>query len=33
MTETGQKLQYIYYPGCSLESLAKEYDQSVRACA
>jgi heterodisulfide reductase subunit B len=27
------KLSYLYYPGCSLESLAKEYDQSVRACA
>lgn len=33
MAETGQKLQYTYYPGCSLESLAKEYDQSVRASA
>jgi len=33
MAETAQKLSYLYYPGCSLESLAKEYDQSVRACA
>ena len=33
MAETAQKLQYLYYPGCSLESLAKEYDLSVRACA
>lgn len=33
MAETGKKLEYIYYPGCSLESLAKEYDLSVRVCA
>jgi heterodisulfide reductase subunit B len=26
-------LKYCYYPGCSLESMAKEYDQSVRASA
>ncbi len=33
MAKTEEKLRYLYYPGCSLESLAKEYDQSVRACA
>ncbi len=33
MAETKEKLSYSYYPGCSLESMAKEYDQSVRACA
>ncbi len=27
------KIKYSYYPGCSLESTAKEYDQSVRAVA
>lgn len=32
MAETAE-LRYAYYPGCSLESMAKEYDQSVRACA
>jgi heterodisulfide reductase subunit B len=26
-------LKYSYYPGCSLESMAKEYDHSVRAAA
>ena len=25
-----EKLKFSYYPGCSLESTAKEYDQSVR---
>ena len=24
-------MKYAYYPGCSLESTAKEYDQSVKA--
>ncbi len=28
-----EKLKFSYYPGCSLESTAKEYDQSVRAVA
>ncbi len=28
-----EKLKYSYYPGCSLESTAKEYDQSMRAAA
>ena len=28
-----EKLKYSYYPGCSLESTAKEYDQSMRAVA
>jgi heterodisulfide reductase subunit B len=28
-----EKLKYSYYPGCSLEATAKEYDQSVRATA
>ncbi len=32
MTET-KVLKYAYYPGCSLESIAKEYNQSVRASA
>ncbi len=27
------KLKYGYYPGCSLEATAKEYDQSMRAVA
>ena len=27
------ELRYGYYPGCSLEATAKEYDQSVRAVA
>ena len=27
------KLRYSYYPGCSLEATAKEYDQSMRAVA
>ncbi len=25
-------MKYAYYPGCSLESSAKEYDLSIRAC-
>ncbi len=25
-------MRYAYYPGCSLESSAKEYDLSIRAC-
>ncbi len=28
-----KKLKFSYYPGCSLKSTAKEYDQSVRAVA
>jgi len=28
-----EKLKYSYYPGCSLEATAKEYDQSMRAVA
>ena len=28
-----EKLKYSYYPGCSLESTAKEYDQSIREAA
>ncbi|MFC2072085.1 CoB--CoM heterodisulfide reductase iron-sulfur subunit B family protein [Chloroflexota bacterium] len=28
-----EKLRYSYYPGCSLEATAKEYDMSVRAVA
>lgn len=28
-----KKLKYSYYPGCSLEATAKEYDQSMRAAA
>jgi len=28
-----EKLKYSYYPGCSLGSTAKEYDQSMRAVA
>jgi len=27
------KLKFSYYPGCSLESTAKEYDQSIREVA
>jgi len=27
------KLRFSYYPGCSLEATAKEYDQSIRAAA
>ena len=27
------KMKFSYYPGCSLESTAKEYDQSVRSAA
>jgi heterodisulfide reductase subunit B len=25
-------MKYLYYPGCSLEGSAREYDQSTRAC-
>ena len=25
-----KKLRYSYYPGCSLEATAKEYDRSIR---
>ena len=28
-----EKLRFSYYPGCSLESTAKEYDQSMQAVA
>ena len=28
-----EKMKYSYYPGCSLESTAAEYDQSLRASA
>lgn len=28
-----EKLKFSYYPGCSLESTAKEYDQSMRIVA
>ena len=28
-----EKLKYSYYPGCSLEATAKEYDKSLRAVA
>ena len=28
-----EKIKYSYYPGCSLESTAAEYDQSLRAAA
>ena len=28
-----EKRKFSYYPGCSLESTAKEYDQSIRAVA
>ncbi len=28
-----EKLKYSYYPGCSLEATAKEYDESVREVA
>ncbi len=28
-----EKLRFSYYPGCSLESTAKEYDHSVREVA
>lgn len=28
-----EKIRYSYYPGCSLESTAREYEQSVRAVA
>jgi heterodisulfide reductase subunit B len=28
-----ERIKYAYYPGCSLESTAKEYDLSVRATA
>ena len=24
-------MEYLYYPGCSLESAGKPYDQSLRA--
>jgi len=29
----GKALKYAYYPGCSLEATAREYDESVRASA
>ena len=34
MSQPTAGLRYAYYPGCSLEAMAREYDQSVRAvCA
>lgn len=33
MAETAAKLKYGYYPGCSLEATAKEYNESVKTAA
>ncbi|MQY72576.1 MAG: hypothetical protein GH142_02740, partial [Dehalococcoidia bacterium] len=34
MSQPTAGLRYAYYPGCSLEAMAREYDLSVRAvCA